>query len=176
MSEVNVLEDKSETLEGEPKPPRKVLGWSEEPKEKGRRKRDRQPEAPIEDDRVQPTSDDSEDDNIPVIPDVDEVAEEALVSQIAAPPTVALNRFATYKQLDSDLHRHAGLFTLDGDIDLKLLANVLSSEEDVKEEDEPWEWDKLFSRVSCDLTTGNKSDQSSITTSINDLSTVPVTN
>ena len=176
MSEVNVLEDKSETSESQPKPPRKVLGWSEEPKEKGKRKRDRQPEAPVEDDRVQPTSDDSEDDNIPVIPDIDEVAEEALVSQIAAPPTVALNRFATYKQLDSDLHRHAGLFTLDGDIDLKLLSNVLSSEEDIKEEDEPWEWDKLFSKVSCDLTTGNKSDHSSTATSIGDLSTIPMAN
>ena len=173
MSEVKVIEDKPETSEGEPTPPRKVLGWSEEPKEKGKRKRDRQPEVPIEDDR---TSDNSEDDDIPVIPDIDEVAEETLVSQIAAPPTVALNRFATYKQLDSDLHRHAGLFTLDGDIDLKLLADVLSSEEDIKEEDEPWEWDKLFSKVSCDLATGNKSDQSSTTASINDLSAVPVTN
>lgn len=176
MSELNVLEDKSESSASPPKPPRKVLGWSEEPKEKGKRKRDRQPEAPIEDDRVHPSSDDSEDDSIPVIPDIDEVAEEALVSQIAAPPTVALNRFATYKQLDSDLHKHAGLFTLDGDIDLKILANVLSSEEDIKEEDEPWEWDKLFSRVSCDLTTGNKSDHSSTATSIADLSTIPVTN
>ena len=174
MSELNVLEDKSETFGGEPKPPRKVLGWSEEPKEKGKRKR--QPEAPVEDDRVQPTSDDSEDDNIPVIPDIDEVAEEALVTQIAAPPTVALNRFATYKQLDSDLHRHAGLFTLDGDIDLKLLANVLSSEESIKEEDEEWEWDKLFSRVSCELTVGNKSDQSSTNASVTDLSAVPVAN
>lgn len=176
MSEVNVLEDKPETSQSPPKPPRKVLGWSEEPKEKGKRKRDRQPEVPVEDDHVQQTSDDSEDDNIPVIPDIDEVAEEALVSQIAAPPTVALNRFATYKQLDSDLHRHAGLFTLDGDIDLKLLANVLSSEEDIKEEDEPWEWDKLFSRVSCDLTAANKSDHSSTATSIADLSTIPVIN
>ena len=86
--------------------------------------------------------------------------------------------------MDSDLHRHAGLFTLDGDIDLKLLADVLSSEESIKlgikEEDEPWEWDKLFSRVSCELTIGNKSDQSSANASVNasvtDLSTVPVTN
>lgn len=175
MSEINVVENKPETHESPPKPPRKVLGWSEEPKEKGKRKRDRQLEAPVEDDHFQPTDNDSEDDDIPVIPDIDEVAEEALVSQIAAPPTVALNRFATYKQLDSDLHRHAGLFTLDGDIDLKILANVLSSEEDIKEEDEPWEWDKQFSKVSCDLT-ANKSDESSTVTSIADLSTIPVTN
>ena len=174
MSELNVLEDKSDTSQSQPKPQRRVLGWSEEPKEKGKRKRDRQPETPIEDDRVKPSNDDSEDDDIPVIPDIDEVAGEALVTQIAAPPTVALNRFATYKQLDSDLHRHAGLFTLDGDIDLKVLANVLSSEEDVKEEDEPWEWDKLFSRISCDLT-GNKSDTSTAT-SIADISTIPVIN
>lgn len=176
MSEVNVLEDKSEPTEISSNPPRKVFGWSEEPKEKGKRKRERQPQVPIEDDHFQSSSDDSENDNIPVIPDIDEVAEEALASQIAAPPTVALNRFATYKQLDSDLHRHVGLFTLDGDIDLKLLANVLSSEDDIKEEDEPWEWDKLFSKVSCDLTASNKNDHSSTATSIADLSTIPVTN
>jgi len=176
MSEVNVLEDKSESAESPPKPPRKVLGWSEEPKEKGKRKRERQPEVSVEDDHFQPPSDDSEDDSIPVIPDIDEVAEEALVSQIAAPPTVALNRFATYKQLDSDLHRHVGLFTLDGDIDLKLLANVLSSEDDIREEDEPWDWDKLFAKASCDLTAPNKDDHSPPATSITDLSTVPVTN
>jgi len=170
MSEVNVLEEKVNMEDSPPKPPPKVLGWSEEPK--GKRKRDRQPEVIPED--VRQESDDSADDSIPVIPDIDEVAEEALVTQIAAPPTVALNRFATYKQLDSDLHKHAGLFTLDGDIDLKLLAEVLSSEDDVREEDEPWEWDKLFSKVSNDLTS-NRDVYLSAPSLVNDLSTVPVT-
>ena len=165
-----MLEENTNTEDSPPKPPPKVLGWSEEPK--GKRKRDRQPEVMPEE--LNQESDDSADDSIPVIPDIDEVAEEALVTQIAAPPTVALNRFATYKQLDSDLHKHAGLFTLDGDIDLKLLADVLSSEDDVREEDETWEWDKLFSKVSNDLTT-NRDGQLSAPPSVNDLSTVTVT-
>jgi len=165
-----VLEEKVNTEDSPPKPPPKVLGWSEEPK--GKRKRDRQPEVIPEE--VHQESDDSAEDSIPVIPDIDEVAEEALVTQIAAPPTVALNRFATYKQLDSDLHKHAGLFTLDGDIDLKLLADVLSSEDDVREEDEVWEWDKLFSKVCNDLSSYEEGHLST-PSSVNDLSTVTVT-
>ena len=74
--------------------------------------------------------------------------------------SMSVTRVATYKQLDTELKKQAGLFTLvimkimhgvlplviiigsllfncflckDGDIDLKLLANVLSPESDITE-------------------------------------------
>ena len=68
--------------------------------------------------------------------------------------SVAVNRVATYKELDSELQKHAGIFTLvqthvyphvyftslpisfhcqDGNKDLKLLAKVLSPEIDIRE-------------------------------------------
>lgn len=43
-----------------------------------------------------------------------------------------MNRVATYKELDSDLLRHAAFSTLD-DIDLRLLVSTLASESDVRE-------------------------------------------
>ena len=87
----------------------------------------------------------------PIIPDLEEVQEETLTAQVAAPPSVLVNRVDTYKQLESDLHKHAGLFTLENEIDLKLLAKVLSPEADVIEEDKPWEWGKVFAELSTDI-------------------------
>lgn len=52
--------------------------------------------------------------DIPVIPDIEELQEEQLLSKVSAPPSVAVHRVATYKQLDSDLHKHSGLYLLVG--------------------------------------------------------------
>lgn len=45
---------------------------------------------------------------------------------------MAVNRVATFKELDTDLLRHAAFSTLD-DIDLRLLTNCLANESDVRE-------------------------------------------
>ncbi|XP_033640506.1 intraflagellar transport protein 43 homolog isoform X1 [Asterias rubens] len=96
---------------------------------------------------------DDSDDDIPVIPDLDDVQEEDMAAQIAAPPSVQVNRVATYRELDNDLLKHSQLLTLDNDIDLKLLTKVLSAEQEVIEEDIPWDWDLLFTEVSSELQT-----------------------
>ena len=44
------------------------------------------------------------------------------------PPSVAVTRVATFKQLDSDLHKHAGLFTLVRDIPLLQEHYTLTTE------------------------------------------------
>nr|CAD7571062.1 unnamed protein product [Timema californicum] len=75
--------------------------------------------------------DDSEDD-IPVIPDLDDLQDDQLDSQVAVAPSVAVNRVATYKELDSDLLKHSAFATLD-DINLQLLTKRLNLEADVKE-------------------------------------------
>lgn len=50
--------------------------------------------------------------DIPVIPDLDDVQEEDMATQIAAPPLVQLNRVATFRELDNDLLKHSQLLTL----------------------------------------------------------------
>ncbi|XP_054828029.1 intraflagellar transport protein 43 homolog isoform X5 [Eublepharis macularius] len=97
----------------------------------------------------QEASDDGED--IPVIPDLEEVQEEELAMQVAAPPSIQVNRVLTYRDLDNDLMKYAAFQTLDGDIDLKLLTKVLAPEQEVREDDVCWDWDHLYTEVSSEL-------------------------
>lgn len=60
------------------------------------------------------------------------------------PNSVAVNRVATFKELDTDLLRHAAFSTLD-DIDLRLLTSCLAPESEVREvsvylPSYPWIW------------------------------------
>ncbi|TKS86479.1 Intraflagellar transport protein 43 -like protein A [Collichthys lucidus] len=89
--------------------------------------------------------------NIPVIPDLEEVQEEDLTMQVAAPPSVQVNRVMTYRDLDNDLKCYSAFQTLDGEIDLRLLTKVLAPEQEVKEDDVSWDWDHLFTEVSSEL-------------------------
>ncbi|NXV77560.1 IFT43 protein, partial [Atlantisia rogersi] len=50
--------------------------------------------------------------DIPVIPDLEEVQEEDLAMQVAAPPSVQVNRVLTYHDLDKDLMKYAAFQTL----------------------------------------------------------------
>ena len=47
--------------------------------------------------------------------------------------SIAVNRVATFRELDNDLLRHAAFLTLDNEIDLKHLAKWLSAESEVIE-------------------------------------------
>ncbi|XP_050721671.1 intraflagellar transport protein 43 homolog A-like [Eriocheir sinensis] len=106
--------------------------------------------APQEDKRLLQDSD--SDTDLPVIPDLDEVVEEDFTQQIAQAPSVAVNRVATFKELDTDLLRHAAFSTLD-DIDLRLLTSCLAPESEVREPDIQWRWDPLFTEVASELRT-----------------------
>ncbi|RXG54522.1 Intraflagellar transport protein 43-like protein [Armadillidium vulgare] len=64
--------------------------------------------------------------------------------------SVQVNRVATFKELDSDLLRHAAFSTLD-DIDLRLLTSALYNEAEVREPDVEWRWDPLFAEVTSEL-------------------------
>ncbi|XP_030070872.1 intraflagellar transport protein 43 homolog isoform X2 [Microcaecilia unicolor] len=103
-----------------------------------------------------------EEGDIPVIPDLEEVQEEDLAMQVAAPPSVQVNRVMTYRDLDNDLMKYAALETLvneslrsqeDTEIDLKLLTKVLAPEQEVREDDVVWDWDLLYTEVSSELLT-----------------------
>ncbi|XP_008305514.1 intraflagellar transport protein 43 homolog isoform X2 [Cynoglossus semilaevis] len=137
-----------------PKPARRQGGWAEESSGSGSAKASRRPAAEnLEDRRLQPQTPQGSDDegDIPVIPDLDEVQEEDLTMQVAAPPSVQVNRVMTYRDLDNDLKYYSAFQTLDGEIDLKLLTKVLAPEQEVKEDDVSWDWDHLFTEVSSEL-------------------------
>ncbi|KAF4525527.1 hypothetical protein B566_EDAN014913 [Ephemera danica] len=90
------------------------------------------------------------DDDIPVIPDLDELQEEEMASQVAQAPTVAVTRVATYKELDSDLFQHSAFASVD-DVSLRLLTTHLHPEADIAEADVVWTWDALFSEAISQL-------------------------
>ncbi|XP_006865663.1 PREDICTED: intraflagellar transport protein 43 homolog [Chrysochloris asiatica] len=150
------LNDKSAslTLTGEappPKPPRRQGGWADDSMKTS--KFGRKASEEIEDHRLRQHSLDGSDDggDIPVIPDLEEVQEEDFVLQVAAPPSIQVNRVMTYRDLDNDLMKYSAFQTLDGEIDLKLLTKVLAPEHDVREDDVSWDWDHLYTEVSSEL-------------------------
>ncbi|XP_073466662.1 intraflagellar transport protein 43 homolog isoform X1 [Aquarana catesbeiana] len=140
------------TREGPPKPLRQG-GWADD--SSGTSKLGKRGAEDVEDSRLRQQSLDESDEgeDIPVIPDLEEVQEEDLAQQVAAPPSVQVNRVMTYRDLDNDLMRHAAFQTLDGDIDLKLLTKVLSPEGEVREDDVHWDWDLLYTEVCSELLT-----------------------
>ncbi|TNN52956.1 Intraflagellar transport protein 43 A [Liparis tanakae] len=116
-----------------PKPARRQGGWAEESSGSGSAKSSRRPAAEdLEDRRLRPQTPPGSDDegDIPVIPDLEEVQEEDLTMQVAAPPNVQVNRVMTYRDLDNDLKYYSAFQTLD---------------------DVSWDWDHLFTEVSSEL-------------------------
>lgn len=136
---------------------RRTGGWADETLKSAKSKHTIQDPAELDrfksPERTKPDSDDE----IPVIPDLDDMQEEEFTSQIAKAPSVIVNRVATYKELDSDLFKHAAFATLD-DMNLRLLTKRLNVEADVKEPDSCWTWDLLFTDVTSDL--NNELEQS----------------
>lgn len=123
-------------------PPRRTGGWGEDTRVKTAKSVYREP--------VQDTS--SGDEDLPMIPDLEEVEAEDLALAVADAPSVAVNRVATYRELDTDLFKHAAFATLE-EIDLRLLTRSMAPEAALKEADEVWTWDLLFTDVSSELQT-----------------------
>jgi len=92
------------------------------------------------------------DNDIPMIPELEDTQAPGSTQEVTQAPLVAVNRVTTYKELDSDLMKHVAFLTLDNEIDLKLLGKALCPEPDLVEEDVPWEWDQLFTEVTSELT------------------------
>ena len=135
-----------------PRAAKKMSGWGEDSVKRRRGTDD------IDDDRLKPQTPELEredsDADIPVIPELeDQQPADDLSSDVAVAPTVAVNRVATYRELDHDLLRHAAFLTLDNEIDLKPLSRGLAAEFEVQEPDTPWDWDRLFTEVTSELLT-----------------------
>ncbi|NXS18467.1 IFT43 protein, partial [Mystacornis crossleyi] len=92
--------------------------------------------------------------DIPVIPDLEDVQEEDLAMQVAAPPSANwLVKLNPSYSCSLDVSSSAVQQDLDGEVDLKLLTKVLAPEHDLREDDVSWDWDHLFTEVSSELVT-----------------------
>lgn len=90
-------------------------------------------------------------DDIPVIPDMEDLQAEEKLTTISAPPSIAINRVTTFKQLEADLNKQSTMYFMDGKIDLKLLARSLCPEEQIREEEKPWQLDRLLTELQSDF-------------------------
>ncbi|XP_033358658.1 intraflagellar transport protein 43 homolog isoform X2 [Bombus vosnesenskii] len=104
----------------------------------------------IEQERSRVTEKDDVIDDIPVIPDLDEIQEDNTLSDLVNTPTVNVNRVAAYKELDTDLVKNAAFMSLNG-VNLSLLAEKLYNENLTKEPDEVWNWNLLFTQVASEV-------------------------
>ena len=101
-------------------------------------------------------------DNIPIIPDLEEVMRGELhfsssgSSQCRPRHVYGL----AFKQLEKDAATTLRITTClpHGEIDLKVLTSVLAPEKEIKELDVEWRWDGLFAQVSAEISS-EKSDQ-----------------
>ncbi|XP_058120280.1 intraflagellar transport protein 43 homolog [Anopheles ziemanni] len=92
-------------------------------------------------------------DDIPVLPDADEIHESLLYNESPNLPSAT-----TYKNLSSDIFTNgkaSALGNLD-EIDISILTECLESEQDIEEPDEVWTWDQLFTQLSVKINTETK--------------------
>ncbi|XP_075224895.1 intraflagellar transport 43 [Lycorma delicatula] len=135
---------------------RKTGGWADEMSTSKSGKSRRSSTNLIEQERFQQTPDPApkleSDDDIPLIPDLDELQDEEMLTQVARAPSVVGSKVASFTELDSDLMKKSAFSTLD-DINLGIISCHLYPEDDVKEDDCKWTWDLLFTEVASDLRT-----------------------
>lgn len=146
-SPISLSSGKSVSMQRPIVPPRsRKTGWGDELKSGKSRA------APniIEQERFRMIEKEQEEDDIPVIPDLDEIQEDNISSEIASAPIVNANRVTAYEELDTDLVKNAAYTSLDG-VSLSLLADKLYNENLVKEPDEVWNWNLLFTQISSEI-------------------------
>jgi len=140
------LVDKKEKPEKPPRARNRQMGWGSSPSAEVEE---------VVDARLIQRDDDEEDETeLQFIPDLDEIQEEDMVQEVAAPPQAFNKDIATYRELDVDLMNRAAFRTIDDTIDMKVLVKNLSSQAEIVEEaDIVWDWDKLFADVCSNLKT-----------------------
>ncbi|CAL1682859.1 unnamed protein product [Lasius platythorax] len=146
-SPISLSSGKSMPMQRPVVPPRsRKTGWGDELKS-GKSK---MTSNIIEQERFRAVEKEEQQDDIPVIPDLDEIQEDNISSEIASAPTINANRVTAYEELDTDLVKNAAFTSLDG-VSLSLLAEKLYNENLVKEPDEVWNWNLLFTQISSEI-------------------------
>ncbi|GAB0089103.1 hypothetical protein DMENIID0001_035870 [Sergentomyia squamirostris] len=136
-----------------PQRSRKIGGWAEETQKSGK---NRNSTNIIEQERFQQlNSTEIQEDEIPTIPDFDEIQDDLLLNDIAPSHSISVKMAATYKALNSDMTKLGNLASLE-DVDLSLLTKGLQNES-TDEGDEPWYWEELFTSVSAEINASKSS-------------------
>ncbi|XP_018319854.1 intraflagellar transport protein 43 homolog [Agrilus planipennis] len=124
-------------------------GWAEE----GIKLKNKSKTNFIDQDRFKTYKIDDSDDDIPVIPDIEELQDEPMENKSLKSHLLAVNT-STYQELDFELSTEgnsplsqAKLKTKNGDISLNFLAKHLHLEKDIKEADISWSMDSLWSDI-----------------------------
>ncbi|CAD6999734.1 intraflagellar transport protein 43 homolog [Ceratitis capitata] len=89
-------------------------------------------------------------DEIPTIPDMDDLKDEILLNEILEPPVSKPQRLNTLSELNLDLLNQNAFASMEN-VDLTVLTRCLKLPETLDEPDEVWEWDKLFTDVISDI-------------------------
>ncbi|XP_017465912.1 PREDICTED: intraflagellar transport protein 43 homolog [Rhagoletis zephyria] len=89
-------------------------------------------------------------DDIPTIPDMDDLKDEILLNEIVEPPAASNLRPNTLSELNLDLLNQNAFASLEN-INLSILTRCLKLPETLDEPDEVWEWDKLFTDVIAEI-------------------------
>ena len=95
---------------------------------------------------------DSDDDNTAMmIPDLDEEQAEDITRQVAEAPGLKSSRVQTIKELDHDIDRCLPPASEIG-VDLSALMGFLSPQEQVQEEDVPWDYEQELQLLASQMT------------------------
>ncbi|CAH1403877.1 unnamed protein product [Nezara viridula] len=87
--------------------------------------------------------------DIPVIPDVEELQDDDQLGDIADAPVVSTN-VPSLSELNADLKKQS-LFKYYDNINMGIISKHLFKESEIREEDNLWSWDLLFTEVSSEL-------------------------
>merc|ERR1711924_588193 len=93
---------------------------------------------------------DSDDDNTMMIPDLDEEEAEDITRQVAEPAKLKSSRVQTIKELDQDIDRALPPASEIG-VDLSALMGFLSPQEQVQEDDVPWDYDQELQQLASQM-------------------------
>jgi hypothetical protein len=118
---------------------RKTGGWADEGTKSAKSKGSNM----IEQERFHNDKAHESDDDIPVIPDIDDIADDPLNLPDVKVPNVTVKE-STYKELDSQFESGQPNFGNIGDIDLSILTSRLYPEKEVQRCTEIWTMDSLY--------------------------------
>lgn len=90
------------------------------------------------------------DDEIPVIPDIDDINDDSFLNDVVSAPKPKINRVTAYKELDIDLVKQSAIASLE-DVDLSILAKSLQNDSKLEEPDVIWNWEQVFTEISSEI-------------------------
>jgi len=96
----------------------------------------------------------NEDNDIMIIPDIEEEEKNEMLTTVAAPPQIKVNRIPTMRELENEFFNSSEerLNEVYLGIDLSFLSNnSLCYPDQIMEEDKHWDWDLLFVEVASEI-------------------------